>query len=67
MGTNVDRFTKAGLDPDLIENGAETRAAVALLTRSIRIVSGGDNVKDDFEKADLPAGAATAAKCQSVA
>jgi G8 domain len=67
LGTNVDRFTKAGLDPGLIENGAETRAAVALLTRSIRIVSGGDNVKDDFEKADLPAGAATAAKCQSVA
>ena len=33
------RFTDAGMDPNLITNGAEIRAAVALLTRSIRIVS----------------------------
>ena len=41
LGTNSQRFLDAGMDPDLITNGAETRAAVALLTRSIRIVSGG--------------------------
>ena len=33
---------KNGLDPDLVNDGAETRAAVALLTRSIQIVSAGD-------------------------
>jgi len=38
----------ASLAPDLKANGAETRAAVALLTRSIRIVSGGDNANDEF-------------------
>ena len=43
-----DRIRK-GLDPDLVENGAETRAAVALLTRSIRIVSAGDVVNEDFK------------------
>jgi cell migration-inducing and hyaluronan-binding protein len=32
------------IDPQLVQNGAETRAAVALLTRSIRIVSEGDGV-----------------------
>jgi hypothetical protein len=43
-----------GIGPDAIPNtpGAprwvETRAAVALLTRSIRIVSGGDNLLDPF-------------------
>jgi hypothetical protein len=30
------------MDSNLINNGAETRAAVALLTRSIRILSAGD-------------------------
>jgi cell migration-inducing and hyaluronan-binding protein len=30
------------LDPKLVQNGAETRAAVALLSRSIQIVSAGD-------------------------
>ena len=38
------------------------RAAVGLLTRSIRIVSGGDGLKDDFDKTS-----SNAAKCQSVA
>ena len=52
LDTNKQRFLDAGMDPDLITNGAETRAAVALLTRSIRIVSGGDGPKDDFEKTD---------------
>ena len=52
MGTNKQRFLDAGMDPDLINNGAETRAAVALLTRSIRIVSGGDGPGDDFEATD---------------
>jgi hypothetical protein len=36
------------LADDLKTNGAETRAAVALLTRSIQIVSGGDNANDQF-------------------
>ena len=36
------------MDPDLITNGAETRAAVALLTRSIRIVSAGDKPKQSW-------------------
>jgi hypothetical protein len=35
-------FDKLGLDADLVKNGTETRAAVGLLTRSIRIVSEGD-------------------------
>ena len=39
------------MDPDLINNGAETRAAVALLTRSIRIVSAGDRPSQTFEQA----------------
>ena len=47
-----DRLTPAGnrisLDPDLVEHGAETRAAVALLTRSIQIVSAGDVDTADF-------------------
>jgi cell migration-inducing and hyaluronan-binding protein len=33
---------KNNLDPQLVSSGVETRAAVALLTRSIRIVSAGD-------------------------
>jgi cell migration-inducing and hyaluronan-binding protein len=39
---------QGSMDPTLLNEGAETRAAVALLTRSIRIVSGGDNVGEDF-------------------
>ena len=45
------RLTKAGMDKDLVANGAETRAAVALLTRSIRIVSAGDKVGQTWEQA----------------
>ena len=41
----------ASLAPDLKTNGAETRAAVALLTRSIRIVSEGDTANETFEQA----------------
>ena len=41
------------LDPDLEKDGAETRAAVALLTRSIQIVSAGDVVNKKFS--DMPA------------
>ena len=48
----AERFAKAGsriaIDPDLVNNGVETRAAVAILNRSIRIVSGGDNAGDAF-------------------
>ena len=40
----ADVPTRVGLDPDLRSDGAETRAAVALLTRSIRIVSEGDEI-----------------------
>jgi hypothetical protein len=39
---------RTSMDPDLVKNGAETRAAVALLTRSIRIVSGGDVAGAEF-------------------
>ncbi len=41
------------LDPNLVKDGAETRAAVALLTRSIQIVSAGDDATKSF--ADMPA------------
>ena len=37
-----------GLDAQLRAQGAETRAAVGVLTRSIRIVSAGDTMNDDF-------------------
>ena len=43
---DAQRFLNAGMDPALINNGAETRAAVALLTRSIRILSAGDTAGD---------------------
>ena len=36
------------IDWNLLTNGAETRAAVALLSRSIRIMSGGDKAGDEF-------------------
>ena len=44
-------MTDAGMDAGLVDNGAETRAAVALLTRSIRIISAGDKVGQTFEDA----------------
>ena len=37
-----DRLLASGMDSNPSSNGAETRAAVALLTRSVRIVSAGD-------------------------
>lgn len=40
--TAQQNLINARMDPNLINNGAETRAAVVLLTRSIRIVSEGD-------------------------
>ncbi len=40
------------LDPTLVSSGAETRAAVALLSRSIRIVSAGDMAAQTF--GDMP-------------
>ena len=39
---------RVGLDPALKNAGAETRAAVGLLSRNIRIVSAGDTLNDDF-------------------
>jgi cell migration-inducing and hyaluronan-binding protein len=50
-GDSQARLLANGMDADLINNGAETRAAVALLTRSIRIVSAGDKVGETFEAA----------------
>lgn len=43
-----------GLDAQLRAQGAETRAAVGVLTRSIRIVSAGDTMNDDFPAAPPP-------------
>ena len=48
------------MDPALINDGAETRAAVALLTRSIRILSAGDTAGETFEAASK-----VAANCQN--
>jgi cell migration-inducing and hyaluronan-binding protein len=46
--TRLPEDTRKHLDPDLVQNGAETRAAVALLTRSIRIVSADNTDGKDF-------------------
>jgi hypothetical protein len=46
-----DRLLDSGMDPNLVSNGAETRAAVALLTRSVRIVSAGDTIGQKFSQA----------------
>ncbi|MGH7117127.1 MAG: hypothetical protein ACREE9_21850, partial [Stellaceae bacterium] len=51
LGTAKGRLEDAGMDPKLVKDGAETRAAVALLTRSIRIVSAGDEAGQTFEQA----------------
>jgi hypothetical protein len=44
----LEERIRTTMDPELVKNGAETRAAVALLTRSIRIVSGGDVAGAEF-------------------
>ncbi|MGH7061391.1 MAG: hypothetical protein ACREFH_13460, partial [Stellaceae bacterium] len=44
LGVAKGRLEAAGIDKNLVKDGAETRAAVALLTRSIRIVSEGDGI-----------------------
>ena len=41
----------AGMDSNLVNNGADVRAAVALLTRNIRIVSEGDTAGETFAHA----------------
>ncbi len=51
LGGAKQRLVGAGMDENLINSGAETRAAVALLTRSIRIVSAGDKPGQTFEQA----------------
>ncbi|HEU0156786.1 MAG TPA: hypothetical protein VFQ82_12000, partial [Stellaceae bacterium] len=51
LGDAKNRLEKAGMDPKLVANGAETRAAVALLTRSIRIVSEGDFAGETYQEA----------------
>ncbi|HEY5204610.1 MAG TPA: hypothetical protein VIJ63_08435, partial [Roseiarcus sp.] len=53
----------ASIDPRLANWGAETRAAVAILNRSVRIVSGGDNPGDAFP--DSPAKDGTKCKLNS--
>jgi cell migration-inducing and hyaluronan-binding protein len=50
-----DRIKKS-LDPNLWQNGAETRAAVALLTRSIQIVSAGDKMGEEFKAVETEEG-----------
>ena len=51
LGTNVAALPRRRHGSRPGQNGAETRAAVALLTRSIRIVSAGDGARR-FEKTD---------------
>lgn len=51
LGTTEGRLEDAGMDKNLVKDGAETRAAVALLTRSIRIVSAGDVAGETWEQA----------------
>ena len=46
---------RLNLDHKFQSNGVETRAAVGLLRRSIRIVSGGDDVAVDFPLPPNPA------------
>ena len=46
---------RLNLDPKFQSNGVETRAAVGLLRRSIRVVSGGDAVAIDFPPPPNPA------------
>jgi cell migration-inducing and hyaluronan-binding protein len=48
LAKRLPEWIQRELDPELVKDGAETRAAVALLTRSIRIVSAGDDDKVDF-------------------
>jgi hypothetical protein len=50
----------SSIDHTLVSEGAETRAAVGILNRSVRIVSAGDNPGDDFP--DSPSKDGT--KCQ---
>jgi cell migration-inducing and hyaluronan-binding protein len=50
--TRLEERVRKSLDPDLVKSGAETRAAVALLTRSIQIVSAGDKAGEDFKAED---------------
>ena len=56
------RLTDAGMDSNLIATGAETRAGVALMTRSIRILSGGDKAGETFDQAS-----AISANCKEYA
>jgi hypothetical protein len=52
---NAADYGRLGLDPSLTTNGVEDRAAVALLTRSIRIVSAGNTVTGVPANDDFPA------------
>src|SRR5262249_23708472 len=51
LGDAKTRLENAGMDQTLIRDGAETRAAVALLTRSVRVVSAGDTIGQTFAQA----------------
>ncbi len=53
LNARLDDRLKKSLAPDLLKNGVDTRAAVALLSRSIRIVSEGDT-PDKNGKSNFP-------------
>ena len=44
LSTRLKTRLQSSIDAELVQNGAETRAAVALLSRSIQIVSAGDTL-----------------------
>ena len=56
-------ISRVGLSTELTTKGAETRAAVGLLTRNIRIVSEGDKVSADRVTTTFPA--ETSTECTS--
>jgi cell migration-inducing and hyaluronan-binding protein len=49
--TAKQNLIAAGMDSNLVKDGADVRAAVALLTRNIRIVSEGDTAGETFAQA----------------
>jgi len=56
-------ISRVGLSAELTTKGAETRAAVGLLTRNIRIVSEGDGPSEDLVTSTFPA--ETSTQCTS--
>ncbi len=60
-GGRLQRRILSSIDPTLAASGAETRAAVTLLSRSIKIVSAGDTAGSTFPVASTPAPCLTTA------